>query len=358
MATAIAPLSQAPGALPEGTARDLLLRWLELGEVERRAFRAMTDELSGCLTDVESSTVALSGGFRELADAAEAQAERAQAVARLAETVIVEGAAMPLAEAVAVVERGLAQGLAALAQVAAQAGRMAVVLSAVEQDVANAEQCVARIEAINKQARFVALNATIEAHRAEGAGGTFKVIAQELKELSQETDTTSRLVRDRIASVAGGVRQAHAELRSIAALQEGDDSLARHQLQAVMAGILQQNAALGSVLAEAEDASAGMATVVSRLITHTQFQDRTSQRLTHVMDALGVIGEATGQLQQECAPLLPEGSRQIGLETDLLQRLLSRQSLSSVQHRFLAQLLGDQPAPASVAPAAGDVELF
>ncbi|MFC7690191.1 methyl-accepting chemotaxis protein [Paeniroseomonas aquatica] len=111
-----------------------------------------------------------------------------------------------MAEATGFVRAALVQGIDALAAVAEQAGQMVAVLDGVGAEVAGAEECVVRIDTINKQARFVALNAAIEAQRAEGAGGTFKVIANELKELAMETDRTSRLVRQRINAVGRGLR--------------------------------------------------------------------------------------------------------------------------------------------------------
>ncbi|NKC31269.1 methyl-accepting chemotaxis protein [Falsiroseomonas selenitidurans] len=337
---------------------DLLRRWLELSEIERRAFLAMVEEVTASAGLIERSTIGLSAHFRDLAEAAESQAGRVARIAGIAATIEVAGAPLPMLEATRFVETALVQSIDAMGEVAGQAGRMAQALAAVEAEVAGAEQCVARIEAINRQARFVALNAAIEASRAAGAGGTFRVIAMELKALSQETDTTSRLVRDRIVAVARGVRGAQAELQAIAARDGQAEAATRARLEAVLAGMAGQHRALAAVLEEAHVAAAAMEGTVAQLVTGTQFQDRTSQHLNHVIDALGALGEATEALQRETRAAAPALDVAVAPDAALLARMLDRQSLSSVRQRFLARLLDDGAAMAETPEAAGEVELF
>ncbi|WP_439598645.1 methyl-accepting chemotaxis protein [Falsiroseomonas sp.] len=337
---------------------ELLRRWLELGEIERRAFIAMTEELTASAGLIEQSTIELSGRFRELADAAETQGGLVTRVAGIVETIQVAGEAVPMVQATRFVETALLQAIEALGQVSDQATRMVQALAEVTAEVVGAEQCVARIDTINRQTRFVALNAAIEAQRAEGAGGTFKVIAMELKELSQETDTTSRLVRERIAAVARGVRGAHAELQAIAGRDRSAEAATRARLDAVLEGMVAQNQALAAVLAEAVTASTAMAGTISHLVTGAQFQDRTTQHLTHVTDAIGALGEATEALQGDSRAAVPELGGAIAPDAALLQRMLDRQSLSSVRQRFLARLLDDSGAAPEAHAAGGEVELF
>ncbi|MFC7478223.1 methyl-accepting chemotaxis protein [Dankookia sp. GCM10030260] len=360
MATQAYPIAVLAGDAPDEAAPviDLLGRWLDLGEIERRAFIAMVEELTASAGVIEQSTIDLSARFRELAVAAEVQTGLVARVAGLAKTLTVDGEALPVAEATRFVGMALAQAIDALEQVSIQAGRMAEALDLATVEVAGAEQCVARIEAINKQARFVALNAAIEAHRAEGAGGTFRVIAHELKELAQETDGTSSQVRERITAVARGVRGAHAQLLSIAGADRSAQTSTRDRLSAVLDGMLNQNEALSTVLSEALQASGNMAETVARLVTGAQFQDRTTQHLTHVTQALGALGEATEALQRETRDRVPSLLPLAGVDAALLQRMLDRQTLSSVRQRFLARLLDDQDAAMPASNQSGEVELF
>lgn len=350
-----APAAKAPAA---ETMLDLLSRWLELGEIDRRAFIAMVEELTASAGLIEQSTIDLSARFRDLATAADAQTDRVQRVAGLARAIEVEGEWVPMAEATGFVRAALVQGIDALAAVADQAGQMVRALDGVGAEVLGAEECVAQIDIINKQARFVALNAAIEAQRAEGAGGTFKVIANELKELALETDRISRLVRQRISAVRLGLGGAHAQLRDIAGADRSAQAQTRRRLEAVMTGMTAQNSQLSAVVAEALEASGDMAGTVARLVTGAQFQDRTTQHLTHVSEAIGALGEATEALQRETRDAVPALSDRNGVDLGMLERMLSRQSLSSVRQRFLARLLDDRAVAPEQDDTAGDVELF
>ncbi|MFC0384479.1 methyl-accepting chemotaxis protein [Muricoccus vinaceus] len=342
----------------ENSILDLLGRWVALGEIERRAFAAMTEELTATAALIENSTTDLSHRFRDLAEGAEAQTGRVERIAHIARTIEVQGKATPLTEATRFVQSALGQAVDSLGAVASQAARMAQALGQVSGEVAGAEECVSRIEAINKQARFVALNAAIEAQRAEGAGGTFKVIARELKDLALETDATSRLVRERIVAVARGVRGAQAELEALAGADHLAQQRMRARLDSVLQGIVAQHQALEGVLEEALDSSTEIAATVARLITGAQFQDRANQHLSHLKDAVEVIGEATGALQQHTREALPSLPKEVPIDAGLLARMLEVQSLSSVRQRFLARLMDNKGVQPEESGAAGDVELF
>ncbi|MFC7690190.1 hypothetical protein ACFQY5_11875 [Paeniroseomonas aquatica] len=125
-----------------------------------------------------------------------------------------------------------------------------------------------------------------------------------------------------------------------------------------MAGMAAQNNQLATVLAEALTASGEMAGTVARLVTGAQFQDRTTQHLTHVSQAIEALGEATEALQCETRDAVPALANKTGVDVEMLQRMLSRQSLSSVRQRFLARLLDDRATVQEDDSAAGDVELF
>jgi methyl-accepting chemotaxis protein len=351
----------SPEPPPDGDAlHDLLGRWLALGAVQRRAFLAMTEEIGATSHLIEDSTATLTARFRDLARSAVAQAERVRGMAAIAREVEVGGTRLATTEVVTMVETAVVEASEGLRRVSGQAGAMVQALDTVVADMAEVEKLVAKIEEINTKARYVALNAAIEAHRGEGGdgtGGAFKVIAHELKDLSLQTDAISRQVRERVGAIAGSVRAAHARLRGVAGSGTGAESATRAQLDAVLAGLMAQNAAMTAVLAESSAASDEIAETVSGLVTGAQFQDRASQHLAHVADALETVGamvDGLGTATRAAAPGIPEPE---GTDRALIDALLDGQTLSAVRRRFLDRLQGGQTDLAE-AEAAGDVELF
>ena len=336
---------------------DLLGRWLALGAVQRRAFLAMTEEIGATSQLIEDSTATLTARFRDLARSAVAQAERVRGMAAIAREVEVAGARMATTDVVAMVETAVVEADEGLRRVSGQAGAMVQALDTVVADMAEVEKLVAKIEEINTKARYVALNAAIEAHRGEGSGGAFKVIAHELKDLSLQTDGISRQVRERVGAIAGSVRAAHQRLRGVAGSGGGSESATRAQLDAVLAGLGAQNDAMTAVLAESSAASDEIAGTVAGLVTGAQFQDRASQHLAHVSDALEAVGTMADSLGEATREAVPGVAAPDGADHALIETLLAGQTLSAVRRRFLDRLEGGHSALAE-ADAAGDVELF
>ena len=67
----------------------------------------------------------------------------------------------------------------------------------------SAKGAVDRIDTISRTVRLIALNAAVEAARAGDAGRGFSVIAQEIKTLSEATETASSDVRSSIDGIMG-----------------------------------------------------------------------------------------------------------------------------------------------------------
>lgn len=339
----------------------LLGRWLALGEVEHRAFQAMGDELALTSRLIEDSTAALTRRFQDLATAAGEQARRVLHVAEIAREVNIGGQRASTTEVVAVVEAAVVEAGAALRGVSEQAGTMVGALDSVVTDMTAVEKLVGTIEEINTKARYVALNAAIEANRGASAGGTFKVIAHELKDLSLQTDSISRQVRERVSGIGGALRAAHQRLRDVAGAESarGDGGATRTRLAAVLEGLLAQNAAMTAVLEQTSDAAEEITATVAQLITSAQFQDRASQHLGHVADALSTMRDIAGALRAETRAAVPALSGHDAVDQALVDRLLGQQTLSEVRRRFLDRLAGGETLASSAAEdSAGDVELF
>ncbi len=88
----------------EATAEDVIRRWLELSEVERRAFGALARELNASSDLVESSTADLSERFQAPAIIAQAQTGRVAKIIEVSETITVAGEAVPISAAMQSVE--------------------------------------------------------------------------------------------------------------------------------------------------------------------------------------------------------------------------------------------------------------
>ena len=167
-----APVS-APASPRSEAAEALLARWLELSELEHRAFVAMARELTATSSVIEHSAVDLSQRFQSLAEHAKAQVARVEAVTATARSIQVGEQEVPLTEATHFIEEVLIKVINTVLAVSKNAMRMVYSLDDVALEVSGTGKCVTELQTINRQTRFLALNAAIEASRAGSNGAAF-----------------------------------------------------------------------------------------------------------------------------------------------------------------------------------------
>jgi methyl-accepting chemotaxis protein len=68
-------------------------------------------------------------------------------------------------------------------------------------------EATALISAVAEQTNLLALNATIEAARAHAESAGFAVVAREIKTLSQDTQSSAKLINERVVAVQKAVQE-------------------------------------------------------------------------------------------------------------------------------------------------------
>jgi methyl-accepting chemotaxis protein len=354
MRPAHAAVPESGDAAPhDGTRVGLLLqKWLDLSELERRAFGVISSELAGTSTLIETSTSSIAAGFTQLATLAEAQRNDIATVIEAARSVKLGEESFTLEQITGFVRRTLDDVVVAILTLSKHAMAMVYALDDVIAGVQKSESAVARIEAITKQTRYLALNALIEATRAGEHGKGFAVVAGEVRGLSQDTDSIARTIRREIGEVAAGIRHSHSLLKDIATLDMTSHFEAQERLTGIMGALTNQNADFAASLQANADRSRQLTGLVGGLVTDLQFQDRAAQCFVQITHALAAMSESLHELQQDtdATGLVDEAQ----LDQATLDRILSRQNLAEVRSRF-AQLGG---GPEAALSDGGSIELF
>ncbi len=328
-------------AAVDGTAEALLGRWLELSELERRSFLAMTRELVSSSAVIEQSVVSLSERFQELTDGAQAQMARVEAIIESARSIRVGGEETSLNDATKFIEDVLVKVIETVLQISKDAMRMVYSLDDVVVEVEGAGKCITQLEAINHQTRFLALNAAIEAARAGENAGPFAVIAREIRELSTKTAETVSSVDARVSAISVSVMRSHHVLKEIATVDLSEHIFAKERLNELMLGMKGQNTDFIAVLSETAEASAALSATIAPLVMGLQFQDRTAQRFAHVVEALSTLAEAGTALRQATHDAMPGKFTEGEIDKAWLERMVEKQTLGEVRKRFLAHLIND-----------------
>jgi methyl-accepting chemotaxis protein len=142
-----------------------------------------------------------------------------------------------------------------------------------------------QIEKIASTTRMLSLNARIEAQRIGSAGAVFRVVADEIKSLANESSELSKAIRDALGVQSASLAQTSTAVAKLAA-QDLDYAVASHkQLDDTIARLAQTSASSLEILSRIQvEADAA--------IQALQFEDMLTQLLQSITDKLEVVRTA------------------------------------------------------------------
>lgn len=343
---------------------DLLRRWMSLAEMQQRVIQALAGEITRTSTFVETEGDALSQRFQRLAVSAQQQTARVDSLTSLAMGIEIDSKIVPIDQIAAMLESTLADVVVKILMLSKDSMSMVYALDVLSANVESVGKCNGRIDGINNTMNMLALNARIEAERAGTAGAAFRVVANEVRELSKSTQQLATTMNTELNTITDGLATSHTTLRRIATIDMTENILVKERLEILLKAMVERNGKLENIVADAVKESEVIAGDVEGMITGIQFQDRTKQRLEHIVDTLHVIGEAIEEIKSSTASALPDLAAEAP-DAEWVKTLLSRYTMSEMRERFVAQILGGAPMemPEDLAADAGpsssgSMELF
>ena len=350
-----------PAGLPEPAGRDgqeeAWAEWFKLAAMQRRTYATLRAEIEGTSAFVEQNVVRLAGDFARLAQAAGEQTQRVERIIGVCDSVETTEETLPLSEVTRLLDETLEGTLTKILDVSAHAMNMVTALDEVQGHIGLVEQCIGRIDTINRTTNLLALNAMIEAARAGEHGKSFAVVASEVKELSHATNELAAMMRGEIGAVVEGLRQGSSILTEVARLDMSEQKQTKARLDRLLGGLLRHREQVEGMIKDASGSSAVIEQDIGRIIVGMQFEDRSKQRLNHVTDALTILD----QVLSERLPQSDEAVGELDVESGWLKTLLDRCTMAEVRKRFASQLLMGKPPPVEAVEESsgeGDIELF
>lgn len=299
-----------PTHADNATLASLLQQWLQLSQHERTCFAQLTTLVQETTGTLEIKMAALAEHFSNMAKASQQQAQKATHVIETLAQVQVEGETVAAHAITGMADTLVNDIIGAVMSLSRSAMRMVYSLEDVAGALQQTEETIVGIEKITRQTNMLALNARIEAERAGAAGATFKVVADEVKQLSHNTESMATTLRAQIDHITNGVQNNDAVFRALAEVDIGRFITTRNKVRDLNERMHMQAQRNSVLLGELGGSMDALAKTLTALVQDIESQQELAPHLQQALTHLHQLQQENESLHTQTYELLSANNDQ------------------------------------------------
>lgn len=148
------------------------------------------------------------------------------------------------------------------------------------------EKNINEIANINNKAKYLSLNATIEAVRAGDLGSSFQVVANEVSELSRETQILSVNMHKQISTIKVSLNESLEMLKNFAQMDISEHILAKENLDQIIKNLLTNNQKIIDCIYNADVAHKESTEITTKFMQELKFYNEFKSNLEIIIETL------------------------------------------------------------------------
>lgn len=248
-----------------------------LGACTEQEIAAVRDELSQLKTVVADAVLTMSGSFNGLHTLTSGQSEVVHSLMSSLGESSENEEGLSFSEFAEETDKVLGFFIDHILDISKQSMEMVGVINDVGEHMSKVEKLLTDVQGIADQTNLLALNAAIEAARAGEAGRGFAVVADEVRNLSRNSDKFSEEIRVVVSASKKNINLAHDMIEKMASKDMNVAITSKANIDTMMADIATMNDAIATKIAEVSGLTDQIDASVGSAVRGLQFEDMARQ---------------------------------------------------------------------------------
>jgi methyl-accepting chemotaxis protein len=268
---------------------EMFQKWLSAFEVQDEISSSVENKLTKLSEIMNRKTVDLTHKFQELYQNSQNQSSYMNELVQLASGISIQEKLIPIEDVAARVLDTFSASTNTLQELAERARVMIDRVSEATSALIDIETSIKSIEIINKKTKYLSLNAMIEAVKDQQGKEGAMAVANEVRELSNDTQLITNIIADQSHKMRITLDDARQTLEAIASFDFSETINAEYIIGKMIDGLVNNNKRMNSIMDVTTESTQEFAEIVGALIKSLQYEDRTQQDIQILIKELASV---------------------------------------------------------------------